>query len=160
MKKFLTPILLLTLLFLTFALGQSLNDWGGKGKGIFCGTTGVGCPESVEVNDLVRRDDIYYKKFSDAPFTGKITGRPQGSFKNGKRHGPWVNYHDNGQLMDREFYKDGEHVGLWVSYFENGKLLSKMTHKDGMTLSVVIYNEDGTEWGSFDGNYKDGMKVE
>ena len=54
-----------------------------------------------------------------------------------------------------------EHVGLWVSYHDNGQLLSKMTHKDGMTLSpVVIYNEDGTLFGSFDGNYKDGKKVE
>ena len=65
------------------------------------------------------------------------------------------------QLSEKEFYKDGEHVGLWVSYHDNGQLLSKMTHKDGMTLSpVVIYNEDGTLFGSFDGNYKDGKKVE
>ena len=87
MKKFLAPILLLTLLFLTFALGQSLNDWGGKGKGIFCGTAGVGCSESVGMDNLVERDGIHYKEFSDAPFAGKIKGRPQGSFKNGKRGG-------------------------------------------------------------------------
>ncbi len=39
------------------------------------------------MDNLVERDGIHYKEFSDALFTGKITGRPQGSFKNGKRGG-------------------------------------------------------------------------
>ena len=58
MKKFLAPILLLTLLFPTFVIGETIDD-------------------------LVERDGIHYKKFSDAPFTGKIAGLSQGSFKAG-----------------------------------------------------------------------------
>jgi hypothetical protein len=40
------------------------------------------------MDDLVERDGIHYKKFSDAPFTGKITGHTQGSFKSDEIHGP------------------------------------------------------------------------
>ena len=42
MKQFLAPILLLTLLFPTFAIGETMDD-------------------------LVEQDGIHYKKFSDAP---------------------------------------------------------------------------------------------
>ena len=55
-------------------------------------------------NDLVRRDGIYYKKFTEVPFTGKTTGQLQVSFKNGKLHGPWIRYHDNGQLFRKWTY--------------------------------------------------------
>jgi len=40
-----------------------------------------------------------YKKFADVPFTGEVTGEHQGRIKNGKKDGPWVYYHDNGQLF-------------------------------------------------------------
>jgi len=56
-------ILLLTLLFPVFVIGETMDD-------------------------LVERDGIHYKKFSDAPFTGKITGHTQGSFKSDEIHGP------------------------------------------------------------------------
>ena len=42
---------------------------------------------SVTVEDLVERDGLIYKKFTDTPFTGKVTGKEQGSYKNGKRGG-------------------------------------------------------------------------
>jgi hypothetical protein len=64
MKRILTTILLVTLLFPALAFGETIND-------------------------LVKRDGLYYKKFTEIPFTGKITGRKNGSFKNGKEHGPW-----------------------------------------------------------------------
>ena len=40
--------------------------------------------------DLVERNDLYYEKFTDVPFNGKVTGEEQGSFKSGKREGAWV----------------------------------------------------------------------
>ena len=73
MKRILTPILLLTFLFPSLAYG-------------------------VTMDDLVQRDGLYYKKFSDVPFTGKTTGKSQGSFKDGQKHGPWLTYYDNGQV--------------------------------------------------------------
>ena len=62
------------------------------------------------MDDLVNRDGLYYKNFTDVPFTGKI-----------------VDYHPNGQLRKKETHKDGKTDGLWVFYGENGQLLSKLT---------------------------------
>ena len=85
MKRILAPILLLTLLFPALALSETMGA-------------------------LVKTDGLYYKKFSDVPFTGKGTGNPQGSFKDGRKHGPWVEYHDNGRLWVKGTYKNGVRV--------------------------------------------------
>ena len=55
---------------------------------------------SETMSDLVERDGLYYKKFTETPFTGEITGGVQGNYKNGKKEGEWVHYHDNGQLEE------------------------------------------------------------
>ena len=130
MRRILTSVVLLVLLFPTFAQGQSLNEWVGKGKGLLCETTGVGCPESVDTRDLVERNGVYFKKRTDVPFTGKTTGDEQGSFNDGKRVGPYVRYYDNGQLHRKGTYKKGKREGLWVQYHDNGQLWSKETYKD------------------------------
>ena len=120
MKRILAPILLLLFLLPSIAQGQSLNDWIGKGKGVLCETTGVGCPESVDATELVERDGIYYKKFTVVPFTGKTTGKEQRTYKDGELHGPWVCYVKNGQLWIKGTYKDGKMDGSWVSYRKDG----------------------------------------
>ena len=100
MKRILTTLILVTLLFPTFAFGETMDD-------------------------LVERNGIYYKKFSTVPFTGKVTGQNQGAFKNGKKHGPWVQYWSNGQLNVKGTYKNGEQVGPfpWIDYHSNGDLM-------------------------------------
>ena len=87
---------------------------------------------SESFDELEERDGIYYKKFSDAPFSGEISGifsyidtLYQGSMKDGKREGEWVFYHDNGQLWQKGVYKNGKSVGEWVIYNRYGTLLSK-----------------------------------
>ena len=52
----------------------------------------------LTMDDLVIREGLYYKKFTDVPFTGKIEGVTKGSFKTGKRNGQWVGYDQTGQL--------------------------------------------------------------
>ena len=90
MRRFLAPILLLTLLFPTLAMGGE-----------------------VKWSDLVLTDGLRYKKFSDVPFTGKVTEKLlRVSFRNGKRHGPWGEFHDNGRLKAKGTYKAGEGDGL------------------------------------------------
>ena len=108
MKHILAPIFLLVFLFPTLALS-----------------------EEVTLDDLVERKGLYYKKFTDVPFSGKVTGGGQGEIKNGKREGPWVSYFENGQLWDKGDYKNGEREGPWVSYFGNGQLDSKGIWKKG-----------------------------
>ena len=88
--------------------------------------------ETVKYEDLQNLEGLHYYKFTGEPFTGKITGNNQGSFKDGKRDGPWVEYHDNGQLNIKGTYKDGKKEGLWVGYWSNGQLWSEGTYdKDG-----------------------------
>jgi hypothetical protein len=41
------------------------------------------------MDDLVFLDGLHYKKFTDVPFTGEVTGRFQGSVKDRKLEGPW-----------------------------------------------------------------------
>ena len=59
------------------------------------------------MDNLVIRDGLYFKKFTDVPFIGEVTGKQQGLFKDGKKEGPWVRYHDNGQLREKGTFKDG-----------------------------------------------------
>ena len=46
---------------------------------------------ATSMDDLVERDDVYWKKFTETPFTGKLDeGREQGKLKRGKREGPYA----------------------------------------------------------------------
>ena len=135
MKRILAPILLLTFLFPSLAYGETMND-------------------------LVKRDGIYYEKFSDVPFTGKVTGIYQGSIKNGKKDGLWFYYFRTGQLMRKGTLKDGEREGHWVHYHTNGQVMRSGTYKDGEREGPwVFYNETGTVIDSITGTYKNGVKV-
>ena len=106
MRQILAPILLLVFLFPALALGGE-----------------------VKLEDLVERGRLYFPKFSEVPFTGKVTGRQQGSFKDGKRDGPYFSYDDNGQLYEKGTYKDGKKHGLCVRYHANVKFWDKGTYK-------------------------------
>ena len=53
--------------------------------------------ETLTMDYLVERNNLYYKKFTNVPFTGEISGEKNGSFKKGKKDGEWLSYHENGQ---------------------------------------------------------------
>ena len=162
MRHILTSMVFVVLLFPSLALG-----------------------EEVTMNDLVEREGIYYKKFSDVPFTGKVTGKSQGTFRHGKKDGPWVGYWANGQLWVKETFKDGILDGPWVLYYDNGQLETKGNYKngkwDGPWIGYrrsgrlywkgdyknelkegpwVFYHKDGTVNEHPSGNYKNGVKVD
>ena len=163
MKHMLGSIFLMVLLFPALALG-----------------------EEVTMEDLVEREGIYYKKFTDVPFTGEITGQMlqgkfkhgkeegsrvwyhdngqlfgKGDYKNGKREGHWITYHDNGQLGRKGTYKDGKKEGPWISYWDNGLLMYKGVYKDWKREGPwVSYKSDGTVNEKYTGTYKNDMKVD
>ena len=115
---------------------------------------------SETLSDLVFRDGLYFKKFTDVPFTGKLTGNPQGSFKNGQREGAWVHYYENGQLEYKGNYKNGYQENTWISYYENGQLKTKGNYKNGKQEGArVSYNQDGTVDKASPGTFKDGEKT-
>ena len=85
---------------------------------LFCLTSSIGWTETMD--DLIKKDTIYYKKFTEVPFTGKIDGKEQGSMKNGKREGSWVSYWDNAKRegsWDRRLHSS---LSYWVSYLKSG----------------------------------------
>ena len=115
---------------------------------------------SVTLGDLVHREGIYYEKFTDVPFTGKVTGQEQGSFKNGKKVGTWVMYFKNGQLESKGNFKNGKREGTWINYWGNGQLFYKGNFKNGKYHgSWVAFNEDGSAFKSWTGTYKDGEYI-
>ena len=162
MRHILTSVFLVVLLFPALALGGE-----------------------VKLEDLVITHGLYFKKFTNIPFTGKVTGKVQGSFKDGKRVGVWIvynlngrvskevtyengkkvtwvqyKYHSNGQLRTKETYKDGKFDGPWVDYHENGQLLTKGTYKEGYKEGPwVNFNEDGTVDEERTGTFKNGVKI-
>ena len=90
-----------------------------------------GWSESLNMDDLVKRNELYYKKFTNVPFTGEVSGIESGKFKNGIKDGEWLIYYKNGQLMWRSVYKDGKQDVLWEYFNEDGSLNKTETWKDG-----------------------------
>ena len=139
---------------------------------------------SVPLEQLVKRDGLYYPKFRDVPFTGEVTGQYQGTIKNGKKHGGWLSYYDTGQLSSKGNYKNGqkegtwviyrtggniwekgnykndERTGDWVGFWSNGQLMSKGNYENGDKEGTwVEFSADGTPWESLTGTYNDGVKI-
>ena len=119
----------------------------------------------VSMDDLVERNNLFYKKFTDVPFTGEVSGiseeffgKMSGKFKNGKKEGEWLSY-NSGQLVGIDNYKDGKRDGIFEIYHENGGLRNKGIYKDGKHedgLSIT-YHKNGQI--SIKCNYKDGDLV-
>ena len=92
----------------------------------------VSMGESVDRTEMVKRDSLYYKKFSDVPFTGTVTGKEQGEIVEGKRVGVWLNFYSTGQLSSRlHFSSDGIRNGEYVRYTQHGCLWRKGNIVDG-----------------------------
>jgi len=120
------------------------------------------------LDDLVERDGLYYKKFTDVPFSGKISGNMmmidnlvQGSLKNGKPEGFWVIYWCcNGQIRVKSNYKNGKLHGDWISYWDNGQLKENGLYIYGKKEGLwYFFLKDGTSWGSGSGYFRDGKKL-
>ncbi len=92
---------------------------------------------SETIDDLVLREGLWYKKFTDVPFTGDINGRISGRFIDGKFDGQFVHYWENGQLQTKGVYRDGKKEGHWVYFSNDGTVLEAMTgtFKNGVKVS-------------------------
>ena len=145
---------------------MSLVSFPSWGDSIFSNTTSSN--KSLSINDLVKRQGVYYKKFTDVPFTGDVQGKAyemHGSFKNGKKEGSWVSYYDNGQLYSKSVFKNGIRVKPYFEQFhENGEVWVRGTDfKDGlMHGSYESYYPDGQlyEKGNYTKGERDGSWVE
>ena len=139
----------------------------------------------LSMDDLVVREGLWYKKFTDVPFTGGIDeGVATGSFNNGKKNGSWQyyddnqrlyarsnyqngkqegsfeSYHLNGKLWNRGHYKNDMREGFWINYWQNGQLISKGHYENGEKEGDWVgFNKDGTVWKNGTGTFKNDVKV-
>ena len=106
----------------------------------------------------VLRDGLYYKKFTDVPFTGVISeGRSRGELKNGLKQGTWFDYHEDGQLWEKGKFVDGKQNGEWVQYYDNGQLRWKGNLVNGKEEGESVkYYENGQLWEK--GKFVDGKQ--
>ena len=60
--------------------------------------------KEVSFDQLITREDLFYEKFSEIPFTGNL-----------------LSFYENGQLEYKGTYKDGKLNGIAKTYYENLK---------------------------------------
>ena len=115
--------------------------------------------DKLTIDDLVKRNDLYYKKFTSEPFSGKISGLHNGIFKDGRRDGRWEYYHENGQLKQKVTYKDEKPDGSYEVYFDNGNPEWKGTYKNGKMHGIWewSYENGHMRVGPFTGYHKNGF---
>ena len=104
-------------------------------QSLICTLMGMRCP--VKMEDLLERKGLYYKPFSEKPFTGKVSGLQRGKISSGKKEGEWITFDDRGQLITKANFQDGVLHGFYEGMFY-------------------------TRWGSkreVSGLYKEGLKV-
>jgi antitoxin component YwqK of YwqJK toxin-antitoxin module len=129
---------------------------------LLCLTSSVVWSETVSMDDLVKREGVYYKKFADVPFTGLVENYhkngqvvKKGHYKDGKRHGLWETYDESGSLKETINFKNGKLDGTREYYLENGKVFVRSNYKDGKPHGPYKwYHENGQL--SYKGKYKNG----
>ena len=103
---------------------------------------------TIQMDEVVKRDDIFYRKFSNIPFSGHIESyHPNGQlkiigdFSSGKKVGNWIEYYLSGIKKSEGQFSNGKKDGLWVYYFLNKNIKEKQYYIEG--------NKDGL-WEKFD----------
>ena len=103
---------------------------------------------SIKIDEVVKRDDTFYKKFSNIPFSGHIESyHPNGQlkiigeFSEGKKIGEWVEYYMSGVKKSEGKFANGKKDGAWVYYFLNTNIKEKQL--------FIAGNKDGL-WEKFD----------
>jgi len=93
--------------------------------------------ETLTMNDLVENpsDGLVYKKFTSIPFSGSVLPTSKdpskGSYKDGRRHGLWETFQQNGLLLSKGNYKDGKLHGLWEFFDYGGSFSYEEFYVDG-----------------------------
>ena len=83
-------------------------------------------------NDLVYRGGLYFYKSSDTPYTGLVRGLSEGSMRDGKQEGPWIEFHRKRWLYLKGNYVAGKRNGSWTAYWPNGQLVHQAIFKNGV----------------------------
>ena len=93
------------------------------------------------MSDLIWNNGLYYKKGSKNPFDGIVKGEINGSFNNGKKHGKWTRYYNNGRVFSISNYYLGLKNGSFITFSKNGQYIEKGKYKKNL--------EDKSAWNRF-----------
>ena len=114
----------------------------------------VGCSkEPINFEQmLVERDNVYYTKDTNKPYTGDVFSlyddgkkKSEGAYKDGYYNGKWTSWHSNGQKYTEGTFKDDYYDGKWTSWYENGQKYSVGIYKDGNVISEKCWDEVGNK---------------
>jgi len=112
---------------------------------------------------LIQRNGIFFKRFSDKPFSGRVNGFVQGELKAGKMVGVVRTFYSNGQLHSKYKPFGTLYKGPKMTYYRDGSLasirnlcLKKRFIKRGLQVwdgEIGVYKKDG----SLDEEYESGI---
>ena len=112
---------------------------------------------SADIEDLIKKNGLYYDLEADSPFSGEIGGQDSGFFKEGLKNGRWIYHHLNGQVKSEGDFQDGQEQGTWLGYYENGQVFFEGSYLSGVKEGLwVSYYDDGKIF--YRGHYKDGKE--
>jgi len=87
-------------------------------------------PKHEVVGDLVK--STYYHE------NGTVS--QEGFYKNGKVHGEWISYTENGQRTAVATYNEGAKTGTW--FFWNDKSLTQVEYSESRVAAIKNWKED------------------
>lgn len=107
---------------------------------VACGTKQEsGSGKKVLIHELEDRGGIAYLPKADNPYTGSVYAYfPDGKtiylksdFVDGKQHGEYVEYLQDGKISFKRSYDSGIEHGEWIEYYEDGSIRKKENYKNG-----------------------------
>ncbi len=129
---------------------------------------------SLEEREMPNGSSLSFEPRQDRPFTGwRKQCRKNGKvrvleqFKDGKAHGPYTYWWENGKKAEQKYNLVGRVHGLWISWYENGQKQLQQTvrfgkiegpasrwykngakkddsvYADGKIISVVVWKPNG-----------------
>lgn len=122
--------------------------------------------KEVKLHELEDRSGVAYLLNTDKPFTGTayayysdgISLYQKSDFVDGKQHGEFIEYFQNGQISYKIFYKEGIEDGEWVWYTDGGTLIKRVNYNEGKLHGEWIsYYDNGQVW--LKGQYENGEEV-
>lgn len=99
--------------------------------------------ETLKPDEIVFIDNVAFKKFTSEPYTGFISGTEEGKYIDGRKHGRWITYHENGVIGLDINYKEGKYFGPWKAYRINGNLWAEGNFNSKNIGTMKEYNYDG-----------------
>ena len=107
------------------------------------------------------RNGLVYLPNETEPFSGKFCKTEvlsELNYKDGKKDGDCIEWHENGQKKLERNYKDGKRVGKHIEWYKNGQIKKESNYKEGKEDGIqTSYFSNGQK--KLEGNYRDGKKV-